>query len=117
MEKLISICGLICSECGAFLATQNDDDEARKKVAEEWSRTYQARIKPEDVNCVGCIQESGLVFSYCHVCEIRACGRGRKAKNCAYCQEYPCDKLKKFFELAPSAQKNLEAVRKKHENK
>jgi hypothetical protein len=28
MEKLISVCGLICSQCGAFLATQNNDDEA-----------------------------------------------------------------------------------------
>ena len=112
MEKLISICGLTCTECGAFLATQNNDDEARRKVAEEWSKEYKTPIKPEDVYCVGCVQKSGRVFSYCHVCEIRACGLGRKVKNCAYCQEYPCEKLTKFFELAPQAKKNLEEVRK-----
>lgn len=117
MERLISFCGLICSECGAFLATQNNDDAARRKVAEEWSKAYRVEVKPEDVNCSGCIRETEPVFSYCRVCEIRACGRGKKVKNCGYCLEYPCDKLSKFFEMAPAARKNLEAVRKKREKK
>ena len=30
MEKTVSICGILCSECGAYLATTNDDDEKRR---------------------------------------------------------------------------------------
>jgi hypothetical protein len=48
MTRLISICGLVCSECGAYIATQADDDVQRKKVADEWARAYQADLKPED---------------------------------------------------------------------
>jgi hypothetical protein len=112
MKKMISICGLVCAECGAFLATQNNDDEARKKVAEEWSKAYTVALKPEDIYCEGCLTTSGRVFNYTQVCEIRACGHKKKVKNCAYCQEYPCEKLSKFFDLAPQAKKNLEEDRK-----
>ena len=38
MEKIIAYCGLICSECPAYIATQKDSDEERKKVAEKWSK-------------------------------------------------------------------------------
>jgi hypothetical protein len=111
-DRLIAVCGLICSECGAFIATQNDDDARRKKVAEEWSKGYHAEIKPEAINCDGCTSESERVFNYCHICEIRACGRKRKVKNCAYCEDFPCEKLDKFFEMAPHAKTTLEEIRK-----
>lgn len=111
-KKLISFCGLICSDCGAFIATQNDDNEKRKKVAEEWSREYHVEFKPEAINCDGCTSESPRIFNYCHVSEIRACGREKKVKNCAYCLDYPCEKLNKFFEMAPAARANLEEIKK-----
>ena len=34
MDKIIAYCGLICTECPAFLATQADDDSQRVQVAE-----------------------------------------------------------------------------------
>ncbi|MCK4824426.1 DUF3795 domain-containing protein, partial [bacterium] len=40
MEKMISFCGIVCTECPAFLATKNDDDNERKKIAEMWSKQY-----------------------------------------------------------------------------
>jgi len=50
---MIAICGLICNDCPAYIATQKDDDEMRKKIAEEWS-SDQYPLKPEDINC--CIE-------------------------------------------------------------
>ena len=111
-NKIIAICGLVCSDCGAFKATQENDDAGRKKVAEEWSKEYHLDVKPEDVNCNSCISESEPVFSYCHVCEIRTCGRGRKVRNCASCTDYPCEKLEKFFKMAPNAKSTLEEIRR-----
>ncbi|KUK85723.1 MAG: Uncharacterized protein XE03_1923 [candidate division TA06 bacterium 34_109] len=31
MDKMIAFCGLICTECPAFIATQKNDDIERKK--------------------------------------------------------------------------------------
>jgi hypothetical protein len=50
---MISFCGLTCTECPAFLATQKDDDQERDKVAKLWSKEYHSDIKPEDINCAG----------------------------------------------------------------
>ncbi|MGB9718029.1 MAG: DUF3795 domain-containing protein [Thermoproteota archaeon] len=45
MSKLIAYCGLICSECPAFIATQRDDDAERKRVA-ELSKEFGGSFKP-----------------------------------------------------------------------
>ena len=111
MDEMVAFCGLLCHECGAFLATKNDDDEKRAEVAELWSKEYNADIKPEDINCEGCLSESGLVFNYCKVCEIRKCGMERGIMNCAYCDDYACEKLEKFFEMVPDARKRLDGIR------
>lgn len=111
MNKMISVCGLVCTTCPAFEATRDNDDAKRKATAEEWSKAFGNAIKPEDINCLGCLTTKGKVLSYCQVCEIRKCGMGKGVKNCAYCADYACDKLLKFFERAPQAKQNLEEVR------
>ena len=75
MEKVISFCGLTCSECPAFLATHNNDDTVRKSTAEQWSKQYGAEIKPGEINCKGCVSTGNVHFSHCSECEIRACGK------------------------------------------
>jgi hypothetical protein len=112
MDKIIAFCGLDCAECPGFIATQKNDANERKKVAELWNKEYKTNLKPEDINCLGCITETDQVFNYCKVCEIRKCGKGKKIKNCAYCVDYPCDLLNKFLTQSPKAKANLEEVRK-----
>ena len=111
MEEMISVCGLLCSECGALIATKSDDDEKRAEVAETWSKQYNVDIKPEDINCDGCLSDSERLFSHCKVCEIRKCGKERSIANCAYCDEYACEKLEKFFQMVPDAKKRLDEIR------
>ncbi len=112
MEKMLAFCGLLCSECPAFIATQKDDNDERKKVAEMWSKEFNANLKPEDINCEGCLIDTENLFGHCKVCEIRKCGKEKKVENCAYCDEYICDKLTKFFKMAPDAKTTLDGVRK-----
>lgn len=112
MAKQIAYCGIYCDECGAYIATQNDDDAKRKEVAEQWTKEYKHDFKPEDINCEGCLSETGNVFNYCNVCEVRKCGREKGVVNCAYCDDYICEKLGKFFEMAPMIKANLEEIRK-----
>ena len=111
MEKMIAFCGLSCCGCPAFIATQKDDDEERKKVAEMWSEEFKTSLKPEDINCDGCVVDSERLFSHTRVCEIRKCGKEKKVKNCAYCDDYACDKLTKFFKMAPEAKTTLDGIR------
>jgi hypothetical protein len=112
MDKMIAYCGIVCTECPAFIATQQNDDAKRKKVAEMWSKQYKMAVKPEDINCDGCISGSRRLLNYCSICEIRKCSQDKGVKNCAYCNDYACDKLTRFYAMAPHAKESLEKIRK-----
>jgi hypothetical protein len=113
MDKMIAYCGIVCTECPAFEATQQNDNAKRKKVAEMWSKQYKMAVKPEDINCDGCISGSQRLLNYCAICGIRKCGQAKGVKNCAYCDEYACDTLAKFLAMGPpEAKATLEKIRK-----
>ena len=112
MSTMVAYCGLICTECPAYLATQKDDDSARRKVAKEWSEMFKVDLKPESINCDGCLASTGTLFGYCADCEIRKCGVEKKVENCAHCGEYACERLTKWFQEVPAAKTTLEKIRK-----
>lgn len=112
MEKIVGYCGIICSDCPVLIATQNDDDAERKKVAELFTRQYEREYKPEDINCDGCISASQRIFSYCTVCEIRKCGREKKVKNCGFCSDYTCERLSNLFAEYSKAKETLDKMRR-----
>ena len=112
MEKMIAFCGNICTECPAFIVTMKNDDNERIKIAIQWQKLYNPNIKPGDINCDGCLSESDRLFNYCKICEIRKCGQEKNVKNCAYCEEYVCEKLGNFHKMATDAKKNLEEIKK-----
>jgi hypothetical protein len=111
MGKMVAFCGLVCTDCKAFIATQEDDDAKRRNVAEAWSKAFGKDIKPEEIDCDGCLTRNGRHIGYCDICEIRKCGMEKSVENCAYCVDYKCEKLAKFFEQAPEAEKTLEGIR------
>jgi len=113
MQEIVAYCGLVCTECPAYEATKKNDDKARAKIAEEWSKQFQHTFKTEDINCNGCLAVGEVQFSYCSMCDIRKCGSDRKVLNCAYCVEYPCDKLNNFHATVAEAKAKLEAIRNK----
>jgi hypothetical protein len=112
MSKMIAYCSLVCSSCPTFLATQNDDDAARAKTAAFYSEKFGFNMKPEDINCDGCLSEGGKLIGYCQTCEIRKCCREKGLYNCAICKEQPCDKLTKFHEFSPDAKACFESLLK-----
>ena len=111
-EKIIAKCGLVCSECPAYIATQKNDDALRAETAKKWSEMFKADIKASDINCDGCQSESPRLFNYCATCEIRKCAREKKVSTCAACPEYSCQKLDAFLVQVPEARKVLEGLRK-----
>ncbi len=111
MEKMIAFCGIICSECPAWIATQADDDDKRAEVARLWSKEYNTDLQAKDIDCDGCHSDGGTLFGHCQVCEIRKCGLEMRVANCAYCPDYACHKLDQFFKMAPDAEKRLDGIR------
>ncbi len=111
MEKLLSCCGLVCSECPAFVARKRNDGALRRETAATWSELYGADVRPEQIDCDGCTVPLGVHFSYWQECPVRPCCLGRGIDNCGLCTDYPCDQLSELHQLAPSARVNLDAVR------
>lgn len=111
MSEMMSVCGLLCNECDAFIATKDDDDNKRAEVAQLWSQQYDADLKPEDINCDGCTSDSERLFAHCKGCEIRKCARPKAIENCAHCDEYACEKVEKIFQMVPEAKKRLDVIR------
>jgi hypothetical protein len=113
MEKMIAFCGITCTDCDALIATQENNDAKRRKIAADWSKDFGHEIKPEEINCDGCLNTEGRHINYCGICEIRKCGMEKEVENCAHCIEYKCEKLEKFHEQAPNAKKTIEEIREK----
>jgi hypothetical protein len=114
MDKVIAYCGLVCSDCPAYVATQADDRAALERVAAEWREAFSApEITADSIICDGCLgQNGGRLSGYCSTCEIRACGMERGVVNCAYCADYACEKLEGFFGHAAEARDVLDGIRR-----
>ena len=81
MNGYIAYCGLDCEACEARLATVNNDNELRIKVAEEWSKLNGVEITPEMINCSGC-RIPGVKTVYCDsLCLIRLCAREKQVET------------------------------------
>jgi len=110
-NKMIAYCGLVCTGCPAYIATQADDRAALEQVAAQWREEFNAPdITVESVICDGCLV-GGRKCAHCSDCEIRACGMERGVANCAHCADYACEKLEGFFGFAPDARAVLDEVR------
>jgi hypothetical protein len=44
-------------------------------------------------------------------CQIRKCASQKGVENCAYCDEYACEKLKEFFVTEPDARERLDEIK------
>ena len=73
MKQLIACCGLDCEKCEARLATLNDDNRLREKVAKEWGEMNQMEFQPEWINCMGCRTEGCKTYYCSDMCKIRKC--------------------------------------------
>lgn len=112
MDKIIAYCGLVCSDCPAYIATQSDDRAALEQVAARWREEFNAPdMTVEYVICDGCLTDEGHKCGHCAECDIRACGVARGVVNCAHCADYGCEKLEGFFGFVPDARAVLDGIR------
>ena len=109
MKDYIAYCGLDCESCEARLATVNDDNELRRKVAKNWSELNGVTITPQMINCVGC-RIDGVKTPFCEsLCPIRQCALGKGYLTCGGCDEMKsCEKVSMIIDNNEQARKRLE---------
>lgn len=110
MSKMIAYCGLECTICPSFLATKNNDDKARARTAAYYTQTYGFNLKPEEINCNGCLPQGKKRLAYCATCRIRKCCRKKGLDHCGLCEEQPCQRLKQLHIFSPAAKKAFDAL-------
>ena len=88
MEEMIGYCGYNCHLCAA----RSDDPEVRQRLVDGWRRIFgHEAYTAENVRCGGCLSDGEVADKNC---KARPCARERGVESCAYCDEFPCDKMK-----------------------
>jgi hypothetical protein len=88
MEEMLGYCGYNCHLCAA----RSDDPEVRQKLVDGWRKFFgHENYTAENVRCDGCRADGRLADKEC---KARPCAREKSVESCAYCDEFPCDKLR-----------------------
>lgn len=88
MTEMIGYCGYNCHLCAA----RSDDLTMRQKMVDGWRRIFGHQdYTAENVKCDGCLRDGRLADKNC---KARPCAREKGVENCAYCDEFPCKKMK-----------------------
>ncbi len=111
MKEIIGCCGLNCSKCGAYIATQTDDDAKREEVAREWTKNHGAQFTADQINCDGCQANGRAPDWVAKMCPIHKCCREKEVNTCANCPQYACKELNDFFPEGSEQRKNLDALK------
>ncbi len=116
MVGIISYCGLNCETCKIYLASRESNQVTKEKmiydIINKCKTHYGVDYKYEDItNCDGCKTTAGSLFSGCVSCKIRQCAINKGLENCAYCDEYICDKLCEIYKTNPCARTRLDLIR------
>ncbi len=93
----IAYCGVNCSTCPAYVATQKNQKVVRIKIAELWS-DKENQYEACEITCKGCQEPWGKKFRHCTECKVRACARKKLHTTCAECSEYPCNILNELLQ-------------------
>ncbi len=111
MTDMIGCCGVNCTQCSAYIATQTDDNAKREEIAREWTAKYNTPFSAEQINCDGC-QANGRANDWtAKICPTRKCCRDKGIENCAACDQYPCEHPESVFKFDPKARATLDALR------
>jgi hypothetical protein len=88
VEEMIGYCGYSCHLCAA----RSDDPVVRQRLVDGWRRIFgHQNYTAENVRCDGCLSDGRVADKNC---KARPCAIERGVKNCAYCEDFVCDKVR-----------------------
>jgi len=109
---MIAYCGIDCSKCESYLATQSGKHEELEKVAKKLAKVYRAEVKPEYVICDGC-RAGGRHSYFCtNSCKMRKCCIKNGYYSCIECSDFPCKELQFELNNTPEAKDNLKKLKR-----
>ena len=86
-EEMIGYCGYSCHLCAA----RSNDPEIRQELVDGWRKLFgHENYTVENVQCDGCLADGRLADKQC---KARPCAIERGVSNCAYCDDFVCDKV------------------------
>jgi hypothetical protein len=111
-KVMIAYCGLVCTSCEGYLATQANDEAWKEQLAAKARIDYGITdATTATVTCDGCKSQARL-GGYCQVCKIRACGVSRGIENCGACTEFEtCERITRFMEMVPEVRETFASLR------
>jgi len=112
-ERMTAYCGLICTDCDAYKATQAEDMEALERTAKQTSEQFGGEFAAADMMCDGCLATTGRQIGYCRQCAIRLCAVPRHVETCAHCSEYACSVVEAFSKPGSAHRKTLDDIHAK----
>src|SRR3989304_4037641 len=106
MKAHIAKCGYRCDLCSAFKPALTDAD--KQDISRAFRQYYGMQIRPEDVKtCTGC-QSSDIPND--KECPVFPCVMEKGIDNCAFCDDFGCDKLKQRMDIVKQIKKNTKDV-------
>jgi len=87
-KELLAPCGLYCGVCGVYLASRDNNQKLKEKLANAYG------VTPEQIDCNGCLSDNKFV--YCQACDIRACVNEKDFEGCHQCIDFPCKLIDDF---------------------
>lgn len=88
MTEMIGYCGYCCHLCAA----RSDDAAVRQELVDGWRKVFgHQNYTAENVRCDGCLSDGRVADQEC---KARPCAREKGVENCAFCDEFPCEKMK-----------------------
>jgi len=88
MTEMIGYCGYNCHLCAA----RSDDPTVRQRLVDGWRKIFgHEHYTAENVKCAGCLSDGRVADQQC---QARPCAKQKGVESCAYCDEFPCDKMK-----------------------
>jgi hypothetical protein len=89
---MMSACGVLCSECPAYLA-QTKGAAHQRRTVQAWRRIYGLTETVEHISCSGCLGPDDEVFHTSLNCKARLCCRAKGVSSCAECANESCPDL------------------------
>jgi hypothetical protein len=111
-NTIIAFCGLVCSNCEGYLATQADNETWKERLAVHARDAYgQKDATAASVTCDGCTSGKRMC-AYCRQCEVRACAVDKGIAHCGECEAFEsCQIIQAFLQNVPEARQTFAQYR------
>jgi hypothetical protein len=109
---MMSVCGVLCSECPAFGGAAKGLAHQRRTV-EAWRRIYGLSETPRRITCGGCLGPDEELFHTSRNCAARRCCRRKVLSSCAQCPREACSDLERaqsVWDEVPQEEARLSAA-------